>query len=102
MTFMSADKMERILNTLIAQMPMTYEGHSDGYEQAKQHDDRVDMDIEADQQCIQPQHGKNAQVFIEILHRDGVSCAHQDMPAMLQQRIHGDHKKTRKTPDQYQ
>src|SRR5690242_7292850 len=99
MPLMCPNQMKRILDTLVVQVPLAYQCHNYGQEQTEQHDHRINVDIEAHQYGVEPQHGKNAEVLIEILHCNGMAGPHQDMPSVLQQRIHWHDKKSRQTAD---
>jgi hypothetical protein len=53
LSFLHADQVQRILLTLIVQMPFANHDHGNGHEQSKQDDDGINMHIEPDQQRIQ-------------------------------------------------
>ncbi len=102
MSFMSSNQMKRIFDALVAQMPLANKRHDDGDEQAEEDDNGINMDIEAHQYRVQSQHAENAQVLVEILHRDRMARPHEDVPPVLQERIHRHHEKSRQATDQYQ
>src|SRR5690242_2806300 len=80
-------------------MPLADKRHDDGDEQTEENDDGINVHLEAHQYGIQSQHGQNAQVFVEILYGNGVSGSHEDVPPVLQERIHGNHEKSRQAAD---
>ncbi len=44
---MSADQMQRVLNALVAQVPLTYHRHNHRDEKTKQNDYGVNVDVKA-------------------------------------------------------
>ena len=53
-----------------------------------------------DQQRVDAEHHQDAQVLVEVLHRDRMAGAHQDVAAVLQQRVHRHHEEAGERADQ--
>ena len=51
------------------------------------------------QKRIDPKHDENREIFIEVLHCDGFTGTHQNIPTVLQQSIHRDNEKARADSD---
>src|SRR5687768_2466392 len=75
----------------VVEMPLTHEGHGDRDEQPEHDDHGVDGEIEPDQERVYPQHDQDGDILVEVLHRDRMPGAHEDMAAMLQERVHRHH-----------
>ena len=97
-----ADQGNRIELLLIFPMQTHDQQHREGDKQPEQHNHCVDLQFELDQQGIDTEHEENIEVFIEILHRNGMACTHEYMATMLQQRVHWHDKKACQCADQHE
>src|SRR3989338_9099499 len=82
---------ESPLHITVVTVFLVQRGHDAGQQQAEYQNDEVDVQLQSFHHGIQPEHGEDAQVFVEVLHRDGAPRANQQVAAMLQQRIHRHH-----------
>src|SRR5262249_56660821 len=83
------------------EVTLAHQRHGDGHEHSEQHDNRIDRELERDQERIEPQHHQDREVLVEILHRDRMARAHENVAAVLQERVHGHHEKTGERADQH-
>jgi hypothetical protein len=84
----------------VEQVPVADSSHADDDESAEQQDDQPDGHVSPYHQGIKRQHDQDAQVLVEILHRDGMASPHQDVAAMLQQGVHRHHEEPGHGADQ--
>ena len=82
------DQVQEVALPLVAPVAQHDQRHRSRNEQPEQDDRAVDRHPRAQHQRVQADHRQNADVLVEVLHGDRVTGAHQDVAAVLQQRVH--------------
>lgn len=74
---------------LVVEVFVRQVSHGQRDQQAENDDDRVHRNVGLDHHGIDAEEHQDREILIEILHRDRMSRAHQEVAAVLQQGIHG-------------
>ena len=69
---------------LIGLVLTLHQPHRAGDEQTEHDDDPVNRQLRLEQRGVGAGHDQDRNIFVEVLYRDGMSGAHQDMASMLQ------------------